>query len=77
MIVLDTHVWVKWIINGNQDPIGKNCNCHEIRHSSCSFCNIMYGGFIARKTRAASAKLASIDSVFPNYKELQGRLLGK
>lgn len=23
------------------------------------------------------AKLASIDSVFPDYKELQGRLLGK
>ena len=23
MIVLDTHVWVKWIINGNQDLLEK------------------------------------------------------
>ena len=32
MIVLDTHTWVKWIINGNQD-LSEKINKTTARHS--------------------------------------------
>ena len=30
MIVLDTHIWVKWIINGNQDLSEKIVNAMKL-----------------------------------------------
>jgi len=131
MIVLDTHIWVDWIISGAEalpDPIVKaiktenrlaisaiscfevsllvkkgklelpfNVNewifeatlksnivslpitC-EIAQLSVSLTDIHRDPadrIIIATAIAYQAKLASIDSIFPNYSELQDRLLGK
>ena len=131
MIVLDTHIRVKWIINGNQDLSEKIVNamkfdthlavsaisCMEVSllekrgriqlpfsvkdwlkealensgvESLPVTCEIMHKAvtlpdlhqdpadrIIIATSILYDAKLASIDSVFPDYRELQGRLVGK
>ena len=131
MIVLDTHIWVKWIINGNQDLSEKIVTAMKLdTHLAVSAISCMEVSLLEKRGRLQlplsvkdwlkealensgveslpvtceimqnavalsdihqdpadriiiatsilyDAKLASIDSVFPNYKELQGRLLGK
>ena len=131
MIVLDTHIWVKWIINGNQDLSEKIVNAMKLdTHLAVSAISCMEVSLLEKRVRLQlplsvkdwlkealensgveslpvtceimhkavalsdihqdpadriviatsilhDAKLASLDSVFPDYKELQGRLLGK
>lgn len=131
MIVLDTHIWVQWIINGDPalsekivsamtiDPewAVSSISCFEVSllvkrgklqlplpvedwikeglensgiDSLPVTCDIMHKAamlseihrdpadrIIIATTLTYDAKLASIDSVFPDYKELRGRLLGK
>ena len=131
MIVLDTHIWVKWIINGNQDLSEKIVNAMKLdTHLAVSAISCMEVSLLEKRGRLQlplsvkdwlkealensgveslpvtceimhkavalsdihqdpadriviatsilhDAKLASLDSVFPDYKELQGRLLGK
>ncbi|MBV5328452.1 MAG: type II toxin-antitoxin system VapC family toxin [Chlorobium sp.] len=131
MIVLDTHIWVKWIIDGNPALSETIVNAMRIdRHWTVSAiscfevsllvkrgklqlplpvedwimeglensgidslpvtCDIMHKAamlseihrdpadrIIIATALVYDAKLASIDSVFPDYMELQGRLFGK
>ena len=131
MILLDTHIWVKWIVNGNLDLSETIVNamsldshlavsaisCFEVSllvkrgklklllsvedwlkealdnsgvESLSVTCDIMHKAvklsdvhrdpadrIIIATSLLYDAKLASLDSVFPEYKELQGRLLGK
>ncbi len=131
MIVLDTHVWVKWIINGNSALSETIVNalsvdshwavsaisCFEVTllvkrgklqlllpveawineglensgiKSLPVTCEIMHKAvmltdihrdpadrIIIATALVYDAKLASIDTVFPDYSELQGRLFGK
>ncbi len=126
MIVLDTHVWVKWIINGNSALSETIVNalsvdshwavsaisCFEVTllvkrgklqlllpveawikkglensgiESLPVTCEIMLpeihrdpaDRIIIATALVYDAKLASIDTVFPDYSELQGRLFGK
>ncbi|ACF42911.1 type II toxin-antitoxin system VapC family toxin [Pelodictyon phaeoclathratiforme] len=131
MIVLDTHIWVKWIIDGNPALSEKIVNamrvdCHWTVSAISCFevsllvkrgklqlllpvedwikevlensgidslpvtCDIMHKAamlseihrdpadrIIIAAALVYDAKLASIDSVFPDYMELQGRLFGK
>jgi PIN domain nuclease of toxin-antitoxin system len=131
MIVLDTHIWVKWIIDGNPALSETIVNAMRVdRHWTVSAiscfevsllvkrgklqlplpvedwimeglensgidslpvtCDIMHKAamlseihrdpadrIIIATALVYDAKLASIDSVFPDYMELQGRLFGK
>ena len=131
MIIMDTHIWVKWIINGNRDLSEIIVNAMKLdTHLAVSAISCMEVSLLEKRGRLQlplsvkdwlkealensgveslpvtceimqnavalsdihqdpadriiiatsifyDAKLASIDSVFPNYKELQGRLLGK
>jgi len=131
MIVLDTHIWVNWIVNGNQalsEPVINAMtadsswaisaiSCFEVSllvkrgkltlplpvdewlrealensgiESLPVTCEIMHKAamlsdihrdpadrIIIATALACDAKLASIDSVFPDYPELKGRLVGK
>ncbi len=131
MIVLDTHIWVNWIVNGNSslsEPIVdamtadshwavSAISCFEVTllvkrgkltlpipvdewlkeglDNSCIAslpitCEIVHKAamlpeihrdpadrIIIATTLVYDAKLASIDSVFPEYMELHGRLSGK
>lgn len=131
MIVLDTHIWVKWIINGNSALTTTVVNaltddshwavsaisCFEVSllvkqgklqlpvpvdvwikealdnsgiDSLPITCDILYKAailsdihrdpadrIIISTALVHNAKLASMDSVFPDYMELQGILFGK
>ncbi len=131
MIVLDTHIWINWIINGNHalsEPVVNAMaadsywaisaiSCFEVSllvkrgklklplpvdewlkealgnsgiESLPVTCEIMQKAamlsdihrdpadrIIIATTLACDAKLASIDSLFPDYPELKGRLVGK
>lgn len=131
MIVLDTHIWVNWIVNGNQalsEPVINAMtadsswaisaiSCFEVSflvkrgklklplpvdewlrealensgiESLPVTCEIMHKAamlsdihrdpadrIIIATALACDAKLASIDSLFPDYPELKGRLVGK
>ena len=131
MIVLDTHIWVNWIVNGNpalSEPVINAMtadsswaisaiSCFEVSflvkrgklklplpvdewlrealensgiESLPVTCEIMPKAamlsdihrdpadrIIIATALACDAKLASIDSLFPDYPELKGRLVGK
>ncbi len=131
MIVLDTHIWVNWIVNGNpalSEPVINAMtadsswaisaiSCFEVSflvkrgklklplpvdewlrealensgiESLPVTCEIMHKAamlsdihrdpadrIIIATALACDAKLASIDSLFPDYPELKGRLVGK
>jgi len=131
MIVLDTHIWVNWIINGNKalsEPVINAMaadsswaisaiSCFEVSllvkrgkltlplpvdewlrealensgiESLPVTCEIMHKAamlseihrdpadrIIIATALDCDAKLASIDSLFPDYPELKGRLVGK
>lgn len=131
MIVLDTHIWVNWILGGNAaltpvvvDAMQKeSClavsaiSCFEVSllvsrgklelplpvnewltealaksgvESLSVTCEIAHRAvalpeihrdpadrIIIATAIVHDAKLASVDSVFPNYQELQNRLVGK
>lgn len=131
MIVLDTHVWVTWIINGNSalSETIVNAMTNDLRWTVSAIscfeisllvkrgklhlplpvedwikealensgidslpvtCDIMHKAamlseihrdpadrIIIATALVYDAKLASIDSVFPDYQELRGRLFGK
>ncbi len=109
MIVLDTHIWVKWIIDGDSALPETMVNAMTIDHYwtvsaiSCFEVSLLVkrgklqlplsaeewireglenSGIDSLPVTIATAlvynaKLASIDSVFPDYVELQGRLFGK
>lgn len=131
MIILDTHIWVSWILGGDAaltpavvDAMQKE-SCLAVSAISCFevsllvsrgklelplpvnewltealaksgvesipvTCEIAYRAvmlpeihrdpadrIIIATTLVHDTKLASVDSVFPNYQELQNRLVGK
>lgn len=68
MILLDTHIWVNWMVTC--EIANRAAMLPEIHRDPAD-------RIIIATALVHGMKLASLDSIFPNYKELQNRLVGK